>query len=470
MISPHEAGTPSAVPTAALDLDLIRKYAVPGPRYTSYPPANKFAEDKGTLDISGSLAADNADPTRPLSLYFHLPFCESRCWYCGCTTIITRRKDWAFDYLKDLSAEVELYLPHLNRERPVNQLHFGGGTPTFFEPDALRRLGELIHGKFNFTPDAELSVEIDPRCATREHVQALRDLGINRASLGIQDTNPVVQHAIHRIQPHTMNRDVVWELREAGIQSINLDLIYGLPMQTPDSVERTLDDVMQLKPDRLSVFSYAHVPWIKPAQRIFDQRGQMPPPEAKLAMFDRMRSRLLAEGYVDIGLDHFARPDDELAVALREGTLQRNFQGYSTRPGASLYSFGISSISATPTSYRQNFKSLVDYRHMLAKGELPIERGYRLNDEDLRRRRIIMDIMCTRGLDFAALSRAFGCDFTATYADELVGLRQMENDGLVRVDGDHLTVLPAGEPLLRVIAMAFDETLDPAVRAHALSV
>lgn len=468
MISPSNLAVPAG--PAPLDLALIRKYAIPGPRYTSYPPANRFNEDLEALDIESAIETDNEDPTRPLSLYFHLPFCESRCWYCGCTTIITRRRDWADAYLEDLAREIELVSTKINPKRLVSQLHFGGGTPTFFPPDALKRLGDEIHGRFKFTEDAELSVEIDPRHATSEHVAALRAMGMNRASLGVQDTNPVVQKAIHRVQPNEINRATVARLRDAGISAINLDLIYGLPLQTPETVATTVDDVLELAPDRLSVFSYAHVPWMKPAQRIFDQRGEMPDPEMKLAMFGVMREKLLAAGYVDVGLDHFARPDDELALAQRNRALHRNFQGYSTRSGASLYGFGISSISQTDEIYRQSPKSLVPYRASLNAGKIPVERGYRLTAEDHRRRRLIMAVMCERRLDFRQLSDELSCDVKSVYAPELDSLQSLISDGLIEISSEALRVLPKGEPLLRVVAMAFDQTLSPSVRAHALTV
>ncbi len=471
MISTPDLLSPiSRIDSVPLDLDLIRKYAVPGPRYTSYPPANKFHEDVASLDLDAALAADNADASKPLSLYFHLPFCESRCWYCGCTTIITRRRDWAYSYLDDLSREIALVAARINPNRKVSQLHFGGGTPTFFPPDALKRLGDDIHRHFNFTADAELSVEIDPRHATQDHVVALRGMGMNRASLGVQDTNAEVQQAIHRVQPNRVNRATVARLRSAGIHSINLDLIYGLPKQTPESVARTVEDVLDLHPDRLSVFSYAHVPWIKPAQRIFDQRGEMPDPEAKLAMFAVIREKLVEAGYVDIGLDHFARPDDELAVAHQAGALHRNFQGYSTRSGASLYGFGISSISQTEEIYRQSPKSLVPYRAALDAGQIPMERGYRLTAEDKRRRRLIMAVMCERRLDFARIGAELDCDLATTYASELASLQPLVDEGLVEISATGLQVLPRGEPLLRVVAMAFDQTLSKTVRAHALTV
>lgn len=467
MISPSDSTSSDPV---ALNLDLIRKYAVPGPRYTSYPPANRFQADMDRIDLDAALDADNADPSRPLSLYFHLPFCESRCWYCGCTTIITRRHDWAGAYLAELKLEIALVAARIDQRRPVEQLHFGGGTPTFFSPKTLRELGQAIHANFSFAPDAELSIEIDPRCVTPEHVEVLAEMGINRASLGIQDTNTDVQEAIHRVQPMELNRRAVATLHSAGIQDINFDLIYGLPKQTTTTVAQTIEDVLELEPDRLSVFSYAHVPWIKPAQRIFDQRGQMPDAEAKLSMFGVIREKLLEEGFVDIGLDHFARPTDALTVALREGTLHRNFQGYSTKAGASLYGFGISSISSTPEVYWQNPKSLADYRAALREGRLPVEKGYRLTREDIRRRELIMKIMCVRRLDFTQIDALSGGDVAEECREALLALRPMEDDGLVEIDRYGMRVLPRGEPLLRVVAMAFDQTLVRTGRAHALAV
>lgn len=468
MISPSVL--PAPLRSAPLDLELIRKYAVPGPRYTSYPPANRFNEDLETLDVESAIAKDNEDPSRSLSLYFHLPFCESRCWYCGCTTIITRRRDWAYTYLDDLIREIDLVAERIDLNRLVSQLHFGGGTPTFFPPDALERLGNAIHRRFKFADDAELSVEIDPRHVTQEHVVALRGMGMNRASLGVQDTNPEVQEAIHRIQSNEINRAAVTRLREAGIKAINLDLIYGLPRQTPETVANTVDEVLGLKPDRLSVFSYAHVPQIKPAQRIFDQRGELPDAETKLAMFAVMRSKLIAAGYIDVGLDHFALPDDELAIAHRDGALHRNFQGYSTRSGASLYGFGISSISQTGEIYRQSPKSLVPYRAALDAGRIPVERGYRLTPEDHRRRRLIMAVMCERRLDFRKIGLELGCDIKSDYEAELHSLAPLVEEGIVEITDEALQVLPRGEPLLRVVAMAFDQTLSPSVRAHSLTV
>ncbi|HVU35409.1 MAG TPA: oxygen-independent coproporphyrinogen III oxidase [Opitutaceae bacterium] len=475
MISTHEhpaAGTPpNPASRPAINLDLIRKYSIPGPRYTSYPPATQFTTDLSAVDIEGALAADNAPGAGPLSLYFHLPFCETRCWFCGCNTVITRRRDSAGEYLDDLERELRLTAAKIDASRPVAQIHLGGGTPTFFPPDQLRRLGAVIRRYFpNVGPSVEFGVEVDPRRLTAEHVLALREIGANRASLGVQDTNPRVQLAIHRHQPHRLNQQTMEWLRSMGFSSVNVDLIFGLPLQTAESFSATIDDVLGLSPDRLSVFSYAHVPWIKPAQKIFEDREQLPSAEEKLAMFAVAHEKLTAAGYMDIGLDHFAKPDDELAVALRQGTLHRNFQGYSTRGGASLYAFGISSISSTAETYRQNFKSLTDWRAALEAGRLPVERGLRITAEDRNRREIIMRIMCDRRLDFADLSRRLGLDFAATYANELAGLADLETDGLIVRTARGVEVTGIGVPLLRVVAMRFDTTLSASPRKHSRTI
>ncbi|HEX2855332.1 MAG TPA: oxygen-independent coproporphyrinogen III oxidase [Opitutaceae bacterium] len=476
MISPHEPVAGGSVP---LDVDLIRRHSIAGPRYTSYPPATKFTTDLETLGLEEAVADDNqagasngeAGGKRPISLYFHLPFCETRCWFCGCNTVITRRRASAAEYLDDLAREMRLTAAQMDRSRVVTQIHLGGGTPTFFPPDELRRLGALIREIFpHRAPDCEFGVEVDPRRLTEEHVRALHEIGANRASLGVQDTNPQVQLAIHRIQPQRMNEAAFAWLRAAGFDSINVDLIYGLPFQTPQSFSRTIDDVLSLRPDRLSIFSYAHVPWIKPAQKIFDDRNQLPDAEAKLGMFAVAHERLTAAGFIDIGLDHFARPDDSLAVAQRAGTLHRNFQGYTTQAGASLYSFGISAISSTPDSYRQNFKTLPEWRAALDAGRLPIERGLRLTEEDQRRRTVIMRLMCDRRLGFARMTLLLGVPFAENYAAEIASLDDLVADGLVVRTEEGIEVTRAGVPLLRVVAMRFDPTLSAGGREHSRTI
>lgn len=468
MILPTESTL--AARTAPLALDLIRKYSIPGPRYTSYPPATQFTAELPALRLADAIAEDNAPGAGPVSLYLHLPFCETRCWFCGCNTVVTRRRGAAAEYLDDLAREVQLTTALMDRNRPVTQIHLGGGTPTFFPPDELRRLGALLHDQFKIAPGAEFSVEVDPRRLTEDHVTALREIGVNRASLGVQDTDPKVQLAIHRFQPQHLNVRAIEWMRAAGFASINVDLIFGLPIQKPDGFARTIDDVLTLNPDRLSVFSYAHVPWIKPAQKIFDDREQLPTAEEKLAMFAIAHEKLTAARFVDIGLDHFARPDDSLAVAQRSGTLHRNFQGYTTQAEASLYAFGVSSISATANTYRQNHKAMLEWRASLAAGKLPVERGLRLTDEDQRRRTIIMRLMCDRRLDYAALSQKLGLDFAKTYAADLGRLDDLREDGLLRFTAQGLEVTSPGIPLLRVIAMRFDPLFTSAPRRHAQAI
>jgi oxygen-independent coproporphyrinogen-3 oxidase len=456
--------------SAPLDLNLIRKYSVAGPRYTSYPPATRFRADIPAERYDSAIADDNRAGSGPLSLYFHLPFCESLCWYCGCNTVITRRTGAAKEYLVDLAREVAMVASRLDPRRPVTQVHLGGGTPTFFPPEDLAELGLLINRHFKIADDCEFSVEVDPRRLTRDHVEALRVIGANRASVGIQDTDPRVQIAVHRWQPFRLNRQSVDWLREAGFESVNVDLIYGLPLQTVASFARTIDEVFQLGPDRLSIFSYAHVPWIRPAQRIFDSRCELPAPEEKLAMFALAHEKLTEDGYVDIGLDHFARPDDELALARASGKLQRNIQGYSTTAGASLYGFGISAISSTRDSYRQNIKELDDWRAAIAAGRLPTERGLILDEEDRRRRALVMGIMCERQINYARLSGELGVDVAQRYSREIAGLGDLEADGLLMRTSEGIDVLPAGAPLLRVIAMRFDATLATGEGHHSKTI
>jgi oxygen-independent coproporphyrinogen-3 oxidase len=466
MVSPR-CTDPSTVEPA---LELVRKYNVPGPRYTSYPTAPHFSAEVDRTALMTEIARDNEESDRPLSLYFHLPFCESLCWYCGCNTVITQRRSAAGEYVDLLSRELAITQPLLNSTRPVTQLHFGGGTPTFLPPAEIDQLGRAIHSVFRFSPDAEISVEIDPRRLTKEHVEAYRRLGCNRASLGVQDTNPQVQLAIHRWQPLAQTAQAITWLREAGYQSVSVDLIYGLPMQTPESFEKTLEEIIALNPDRLAVFSYAHVPWLKPAQKIFDDRQQLPTTEAKLAMLTTATRALTAAGYMHIGMDHFARPDDELAIAHDNGTLYRNFQGYTTRAGASLYGFGMSSISQTDGSFRQNHKNLEEYAAVLERDELPVERGCLLTAEDKNRRTLVMDIMCRRRVDLDDLSRRLALNVAQTYAAELATLHDLEADGLLRRDQGGFDITPLGELFRRVIAMRFDAYLERGPRKFSRTV
>jgi oxygen-independent coproporphyrinogen-3 oxidase len=447
--------------TLQVDLDLVRKYNVAGPRYTSYPPATKFTADITWNDLAPRIEGNNRSG-RDLSVYFHIPFCETLCWFCGCTTVITLNHDQGMDYVECLGREVAAMAPRLNPARKVVQLHFGGGSPTFLRPDEIRRLGGIIHKHFNLSPDMEAGVEVDPRRLTREHMVALREM---------QDFNPKVQEAIHRIQPREMTQQALDWMRELGFGSINLDLIYGLPNQTPESFNETLDIVLQMDPDRLAVFSYAHVPWLKPAQKILENKV-LPAPETKLEVLKLVIEKLTAGGrYVYIGMDHFAKPDDELAVAQRNKQLQRNFQGYSTRGGADIYAFGMSSISQIPDAYWQNEKELPNYRAAVDAGRVPLQRACFVTEEDKIRREIIMRVMCDLGLDFSSLSRQFGIDFETRFAAEVAALAPFEADGLVKRTGGGFEITDAGRLFIRNIAMCFDNTLaPPAERRHSKTI
>lgn len=443
-----------------VDLELVKKYNVAGPRYTSYPPATKFTETLKWPEVAELILANNRTE-RDLSLYFHIPFCETLCWYCGCTTVITLNHGQGSAYVDYLDKEMKQMSTLLNPRRKVVQLHWGGGSPTFLSPDEIRRLGESIHRHFTFADNFEAGVEIDPRRLKRDHITALREVGFNRASLGVQDFDPTVQEAVHRIQPREMTQEVLEWVREAGFSSVNFDLIYGLPFQTVESFNRTLDSVLELQPDRLAVFSYAHVPWVKPAQKILEHKV-LPTPEVKLQLLKTVIERLTENNrYVYIGMDHFARPTDELAVAQSRKQLQRNFQGYSTHGGADIYAFGMSSISQIPEAYWQNDKDMLKYYAALDAGQVPLVRGYLVTDEDKIRRDTIMRVMCDFSLDYAAMSRRLGLDFAAHFENELESLAPFEADGLVRRSATGMEVTPTGRLFIRNIAMCFDNTLAP---------
>lgn len=443
---------------ATINLDLVRKYNQPGPRYTSYPPATRFAPSFAKEAFLERIRQNNETNTDNLSLYFHLPFCRSLCWYCGCTTIITTQQKKSAAYLRLIDAEMQVMRGRLNPDRKVVQLHFGGGTPTFLLPDELRELGWMIRRRFDIAPDAEFGVEIDPRRLTEDHITALREIGVNRVSLGVQDHNPEVQIAVHRIQPREVTERAIYWARKAGIQMVNIDLIYGLPRQTPESFARTLDEIITLKPDRLAVFSYAHVPWIKPSQKILETEN-LPNAETKLQLLKLTIEKLTLSGFGYIGMDHFAKPDDELTIAQKNKTLQRNFQGYSTRGNTDIYSFGISSISQAADAYWQNHKDLLVYSEALSRGEAPIERGYVLNEDDIVRRKTIMRLMCDLELDYAELSRQTGVNASEYFANEIASLADLEADGLVQRSATGLKITSAGRLFIRNVAMRFDAYL-----------
>ena len=437
-----------------VDLELIKKYNVPGPRYTSYPPATQFTDQVDHERLNG-LIQENMESSRDVSLYYHIPFCESLCWFCGCTTVITSKHQQGTDYLDTLDREMGLSSREMNSARRVVQMHFGGGTPTFLRAEEIQRLGEIIKGHFTFAEELEAGVEIDPRRLTYDRVEALRGAGFNRASMGVQDNNPKVQKAVHRIQPLEETRQAVDWLREEEFESLNIDLIYGLPYQTAESFEQTLDEIIDLNPDRLAVFSYAHVPWIKPAQKILTD-DILPGPEMKLQLLKLTIEKLTEVGYVYIGMDHFAKADDELAVAQRKKTLQRNFQGYSTFGGADILSFGMSAISQIPGAYWQNLKELGDYTGAVERDERPITRGILLTSEDRIRREVIMRLMCHLELDYGQLSKELDIDFPKFFASSLESLEDMEADELLVRHDDKLLVTDLGRLVVRNIAMRFD--------------
>ncbi len=438
-----------------VDLDLVKKYNVPGPRYTSYPPATHFTEAITRDQIAEKIRANN-EGSKDLSLYFHLPFCESLCWFCGCTTVITTQHGKSAAYLQYLEKEMDLMGQYMNPERIVEQIHLGGGTPTFFQPDEIRELGEMIRSRYQISDNVEAGVEIDPRRLDEKKLTALRDAGFNRASIGVQDNNPKVQKAVHRIQPYEQTKQVVEWIRETGFESLNIDLIYGLPYQTVESFEKTLEETLALKPNRLAIFSYAHVPWIKPSQKILEKENALPDGEMKLQLLKLTVEKLTSEGYAYVGMDHFALADDELTIAQREKTLQRNFQGYSTKEGTDIYSFGMSSISQADDAYWQNEKELPRYIEEIDASHLPVIKGYILTKDDEIRRKVIMRLMCDLGIDYVAMSKLLGLDFPEYFASELESLADLEADGLLIKTANGITVTDVGRLLIRVIAMRFD--------------
>ncbi|WP_294948098.1 oxygen-independent coproporphyrinogen III oxidase [Sulfurivirga sp.] len=442
------------------DAGLIEKYNRAGPRYTSYPTAVQFTDAFGPEDYRAAAERSNASG-RDLSLYFHIPFCDTVCFYCACNKVWTRDRSRTTPYLDRLFREIEMQGALFDPARRVAQLHWGGGTPTFISHDEMKALMEKTRAHFNLLEDdsGEYSIEIDPREATAETVRLLRDLGFNRMSLGVQDFNPQVQKAVNRIQSEEETFEVLHAAREAGFKSINVDLIYGLPYQTRESFLETLDRLIAVAPDRFSVFNYAHLPELFPTQKRMDP-AKMPSPEEKLAILSATIDHLTEAGYVYIGMDHFAKPDDELAVAQRAGTLYRNFQGYSTHADCDLVAMGATSISLMDNTYAQNLKDLPDYYARIDAGELAIFRGVTLSRDDEIRRDVIMKLMSNFELDFAALGRQWGIDFNDYFADALAALEEMEADGLLTLSADRLEVQPRGRLLIRNIAMVFDAYLN----------
>ena len=438
--------------------DLLTRFDVPGPRYTSYPTADRFVEAFGETDYLQALdqrASSAIGKVTPLSLYVHIPFCESLCYYCACNKIITKHKDRAETYLRYLTREVELHTAHLGLGQSVSQLHLGGGTPTFLSDDELRELMHMLRRHFEWVPGGEYSVEVDPRTVDEKRLAVLAELGFNRLSFGVQDFDPAVQKAVHRVQPAQQVFDLVAAARRLGFESVNVDLIYGLPLQTPESFERTLAQVNELRPDRIALYAYAHLPErFKPQRRI--HAAELPSGGAKVAMLSRSLDAFTDAGYVYIGMDHFALPGDALAVAKRQGRLHRNFQGYSTQADCDLIALGVSSIGRVGATYSQNAKTMEEYCDLLDQGHLPVVRGLALTRDDLIRRAVIMALMCQGQLQFESINLAWLVDFKKYFANELTQLEAMQAQGLVQLSDTGIQVSAMGWFFVRGVAMVFD--------------
>jgi oxygen-independent coproporphyrinogen III oxidase len=447
--------------TAPFPEDLIRRYDVSGPRYTSYPTADRFVEAFSETQYTQALTLRKsgwASKKLPLSLYVHIPFCESLCYYCACNKIINKHHDRAAKYLRYLTREVDLHVAILGTGQPVSQLHLGGGTPTFLTDDELRELMAMLRRNFSFTSGGEYSIEVDPRTIDVKRLNTLAELGFNRLSFGVQDFDPEVQKAVHRLQHAEQVFALVKAAREKHFDSINVDLIYGLPMQSPESFDRTLAQINELRPDRIALYAYAHLPdRFKPQRRI--DTLELPSASAKVSMLSHSMDALLNAGYVYVGMDHFALPNDALAVAKRQGRLHRNFQGYSIQPDCDLIGLGVSSIGRVGATYSQNAKTLEDYYDHLDQGRFPVVRGIGLSRDDLVRRTVIMALMCQGQLMFESIELAFLIDFKNYFAAELETLYKLEVQGLVVVEPSGIQVTDMGWFFVRAVAMVFDKYL-----------
>jgi oxygen-independent coproporphyrinogen-3 oxidase len=443
-----------------LDLSLLKKYDRPGPRYTSYPTAPVFSTAFTAGDFAREIRATNGLNSRSdISLYFHIPFCDTLCYFCGCTMLVTRDRNRIAEYVRYLKKEIDMIAPVISPQRRVTQIHWGGGTPSHLSPDEMGDIAMYVNSAFRIDPAAEMSVEIDPRELTRQHLEVLRGDGFNRMSMGVQDFNPRVQEAVNRIQPEELTRRVFQWATELDFQSINVDLIYGLPFQTVASFEETVRKVLTLMPDRIAVFNYTHVPWLKPHQKLI-RPEDLPTPEQKLCILKMTIEVLSSNGYEYIGMDHFAKPDDELTRAQKEKTLYRNFQGYSTKAGADLYGFGMSSISHFQNIYAQNHKALPEYYAALDSGRLATQVGYRMTEEDHLRKYVIMRLMCDLELNKRVVEERFNISFDQHFGSSLHSLQEFVDEGLVEITPDKISIIGAGRLLLRNIAMSFDAYLD----------
>jgi oxygen-independent coproporphyrinogen-3 oxidase len=441
-----------------IDFKKFEKYSRPGPRYTSYPTAPEFHTNFTEADLIKKYKNQSDD--RPLSLYIHIPFCRSACYFCGCNVIFTSKEDKKIKYLEYLKKELKILSQHLNTKRTVTQMHFGGGTPTFLSAQQLKEVIESIKETFpNFSDDAEVSCEVDPRFFTQEHMDVLKIAGINRLSFGVQDLDPKVQEVIHRIQPYETTQNVMDIARKAGIESINIDLIYGLPYQTKESFRKTIEQIAKLDPDRLAVFNYAHVPWMMKTQRKFDETT-FAPPATKLEILEDTIEFFTSNGYKMVGMDHFAKPEDELFQAIQKGELHRNFQGYTTKGGADLIGIGVTSIGDGVDYYIQNFKKLDEYENALDSGHLPVFKGYSLNDNDILRQYVIMELMSNFSLDIKRTEEKFNINFKEYFNDALEALKEFEEAKLLTITDEKIEANETGAMLIRNISMPFDAYLN----------
>jgi len=450
----------------SFDLDLIRRYNMAGPRYTSYPTAIEFDENFAIADYKQQVDLSN-QRGGPLSLYFHLPFCDTVCFFCACNKIITKNRKRAEPYLASLHKEIAMQAALFDKDRVVEQLHWGGGTPTFLSHDQMRELMAVTRQHFNLADDeqGEYSIEIDPREADADTIKLLREIGFNRISLGVQDFNSIVQKAVNRIQSEQETFAVIEAARQSGFRSVSLDLIYGLPHQTVDTFSDTVDKILTFDPDRLSIFNYAHMPERFKVQRQM-RTEDIPNPEVKLAILQHTIEKLTAAGYVYIGMDHFAKPDDELAIAQRENKLYRNFQGYSTHSECDLIGMGVTSIGSVADSYSQNQRTIDDYTASIANNELAVFRGVKLDEDDIIRRSVITKLICHFALDITAVEAEFNIVFADYFADVYPQLDQFSQDGLLNYDTEKIEVLAAGHLLIRNICMAFDRYIQQKSGKH----
>ena len=439
--------------------ETLKKYDVSGPRYTSYPTADRFVEAftqdayELALEQRRAIAA-----TQPLSIYVHIPFCESLCFFCACNKIVTKHHERSAEYLRYLNREIDLHIEHLGSGQTISQLHLGGGSPTFFSDEELAELMSMLKRNFVFSPSGEYSIEVDPRTVNEQRLKHLADLGFNRLSFGVQDFDAEVQKAVHRIQPAEQVFSLMEAARRHQFESVNVDLIYGLPMQTPESFKRTLAQVVELRPNRIAIYGYAHLPErFKPQRRISEY--ELPAAADKITMLGSALKAFIDAGYVYVGMDHFALPDDDLAIAKRQGRLHRNFQGYSTQPDCDLISLGVSAIGRVGGTYSQNAKTIEEYYDHLNHGRFPVVRGLALSRDDIVRRAVIMAIMCQGALQYESIELAYMLDFKRYFADEMAALKALEKTDMLVLEEDGLHVTDTGWFFVRAVAMVFDKHL-----------